>query len=199
MSNEPIRTYKKGELVLRIWPDEDAEDPRNGDNLGTMVCFHRNYTLGDKTGLDFERFGGWDAVEYYLRKEEKAEVILLLYLLDHSGITMRTRSFHDVDPGCWDSGMVGFIYTTKKAIREMIGKDTVYKSDLEQAREVLEAEVKTYDQYLRGEIYGYTVVKPVKCEKCGHVEEEVEDTCWGFYDMDTIVKETGFDGIKEEE
>lgn len=199
MMGEAIRTYKKGELVLRIWHDEDPEDPRNGDNLGTMVCFHRNYTLGDKTGLDFERFGGWDAIEEHLRKEENAEVVLPLYLLDHSGVTMRTRSFHDVDPGCWDSGMIGFIYMTKKGIREMTGKDTVYKSDLEQAREVLEEEVKTYDRYLCGEIYGYTIVKPVTCKECGHVEEEVEDSCWGFYDMDDILEAAGFDGIKEEE
>ena len=31
----------------RITQDEYAESPRDWDNLGTMVCFHRRYNLGD--------------------------------------------------------------------------------------------------------------------------------------------------------
>ena len=34
------------ELVM--WYDEMAESPREWDNLGTMVCFHGRYNLGDK-------------------------------------------------------------------------------------------------------------------------------------------------------
>jgi hypothetical protein len=58
------------------------------------------------------------------------------------------------------------------------------------AREVIDAEVETYDQYLRGDVYGYILEKEVtveeKCPHCGEVintytaMEEV-DSCWGFY------------------
>ena len=50
--------------------------------------------------------------------------------------------------------------------------------------------MKTYDQYLRGDVYGFKLTKIVtkqdKCPHCGEVireyEEEIEeDSCWGFY------------------
>jgi len=33
--------------LLKIWYDDCAENPRERDNLGTMVCWHRRYNLGD--------------------------------------------------------------------------------------------------------------------------------------------------------
>ena len=43
-----MNKYYAKDLVLSIIQDVDAEDPRNWDNLGTMICFHRRYSLGDK-------------------------------------------------------------------------------------------------------------------------------------------------------
>lgn len=34
--------------VLTIFHDDDAQSPREWDNLGTMVCWHRRYCLGDE-------------------------------------------------------------------------------------------------------------------------------------------------------
>ena len=51
-------------------------------------------------------------------------------------------------------------------------------------------EVKTYDQYLRNDVYGFTlsktVVKQDKCPHCGEIIREYEadefvDSCWGCY------------------
>lgn len=33
---------------LQVFRDEYAENPREWDNLGKMVCWHRRYNLGDK-------------------------------------------------------------------------------------------------------------------------------------------------------
>lgn len=33
---------------IRLEADEDPESPREGCNVGTMVCWHRRYTLGDE-------------------------------------------------------------------------------------------------------------------------------------------------------
>lgn len=38
----------KNEYRIRIEQDLDAESPREWDNMGTMVCWHRNYNLGDE-------------------------------------------------------------------------------------------------------------------------------------------------------
>lgn len=37
-----------GKRRIRIEHDQDAESPRNWDNLGTMVCWHGRYDLGDE-------------------------------------------------------------------------------------------------------------------------------------------------------
>ncbi|GFD70986.1 hypothetical protein KUL113_04060 [Tenacibaculum sp. KUL113] len=36
------------DITIKIERDEDAESPREWDNVGKMVCWHRNYRLGDE-------------------------------------------------------------------------------------------------------------------------------------------------------
>lgn len=49
----------------------------------------------------------------------KKYIMLPLYLLDHSGLAMKTTSFHDP----WDSGQVGWIYVSKEdALKEFGGE-----------------------------------------------------------------------------
>ena len=40
-------TATRGPYVLVIQPDDDPFNPREDDNFGKMVCFHRRYHLGD--------------------------------------------------------------------------------------------------------------------------------------------------------
>ena len=41
---------------LEVVQDTDPESPRTWDNLGTMVCFHKRYELGDKTDYRTEDY-----------------------------------------------------------------------------------------------------------------------------------------------
>lgn len=43
-----VESFEVNGLNVRIVIDEDPESPRERDNLGTMVCWHRRYNLGDK-------------------------------------------------------------------------------------------------------------------------------------------------------
>jgi len=65
--------------TLKIVHDAiDAPNPRvDWDNLGTMACFHKRYSLGDED-LEFShgQFNSWDEMEEYLRKELQAVVVL---------------------------------------------------------------------------------------------------------------------------
>ena len=47
---EPFEQTKyRGFNINFYYDNEDPRDPReDGDNFGTMICFHRNYTLGDE-------------------------------------------------------------------------------------------------------------------------------------------------------
>jgi len=168
---------KAVDVRLRIEQDDDPTSPREHDNLGIMVCFHKRYNLGDKTELKSEMFDGWDELRQHLVDEEGALHVLPLYLYDHSGITMNTTGF-----SCgFDSSQVGFIYTTRKLL-----DDTGVADDV--AEEQLKGEVGVYDQYLTGDVWSYTVYVVHTCDM-GHEHEEILDSCCGFYGQDAAEQE----------
>lgn len=175
---------KNDKFKIVIEPDYDPSNPRtDNDNLGIMVCFHRKYELGDKTGLASGDFSGWDAMKEHLETEEEAIAILPVYLMDHSGLTLRTTSFGDP----WDSGQVGFIYTTKRQADKM-GQAI---RDLERQ---LKMEVFEYDQYLNGDVYGFTLYKRREVTLTDSADpsyrkietrwEDTADSVSGFYGTD---------------
>ncbi len=118
--------------------------------------------------------------------------IIPLYLYDHSGITMSTGPF-----SCpWDSGQVGWIYVDKKkALEEYRLKD---KRNWEaEAEKHLEGEVKVYDQFISGSVYGFILEKETQVEGEDEVEYVEIDSCWGFYG-DTLEESGMFDHIGSE-
>ena len=161
--SDVVKESTQDGLVIRIIVDENPQNPRTyNDNLGTMVCFHRRYQLGD-AGHGIRSPQEAIAFEKSIRAPG---AVLPLYLLDHSGITMSTTDFRDR----WDSGKVGFIYiTAKKLEAECILP--------EKAEELLKAEVEVYDYFLRGECYGYTIETPTG--------EEI-DSGWDYYGMKDV-------------
>ncbi len=177
---------------VKIIQDEVTESPREWDNLGTMVCWHRRYDLGDEqpceNAQEYLRSMAVDYVGAYdgdlipekdiQRILDKHFLILPLYLYDHSGLSISTGAF-----SCsWDSGQVGYIYVEKtKAIEEC--------GDLEIVKDQLLGEVKTYDQYLDNDIWGFAIEKREHCNSCDHDEWEYFDSCCGFYGSDP--KENG--------
>lgn len=171
--SEPIETIKfpRG-LVGKIFTDEDPPNPRTEyDNLGTMVCFHGRYILGDLNhGYSSSDFNGWDALHAGIVKEHGPCIILPLYLYDHSGITMNTTGF-----ACpWDSGQVGFIFVSHETLRGEFGWQAVSKKRQAQAKLWLEGEVETYNQFLTGEVYGIVLED----------RDETElQSCWGYYGL----------------
>lgn len=165
-----------GSQTIKIHYDTDAESPRSWDNLGTMICGHRRYTLGDDhsftdggdfmidlLGLDEESQLDIDAL---LARAQKTHIILPVYLYDHSGLAMNTTGFH-----CpWDSGQVGFIYVSLEDVR---GEYTVHRVSKQLRAKVaaqLASEVETYSDFLAGNVYGYVIEE----------DGDVTDSCWGF-------------------
>ena len=192
---EPIEKYKVGDTIVEIYQDDcSGEGPRDWDNLGTMVCFHKRYTLGDKDhDVNESYFSSWGELEAYLVKERHAAVILPMYMYDHSGITVNTTGF-----SCpWDSGQIGFIYVSREKLMKEYKVKKVSAALKKKVAGYLKGEVETYDQWLTGDVYGFKVYKEAKCDKCGHVGEEKEDSCWGFYGSD-ILKNGMIDHFDEE-
>jgi hypothetical protein len=162
--------------LIEVIQDESPESPREWDNLGTMICFHGRYNLGDKHDYRSGDYSGWDEQRKDIEKKENVCVILPLYLYDHSGITISTSSF-----SCnWDSGQIGWIVVSKENVRKEFGVKRITKEIIEKVTNILEGEVETYDQYLTGDVYGYRISKVTKCE-FGHEHKEEVDSCWGYY------------------
>ena len=166
--------YQHNGLDVKIFYDTDPTSPREWDNLGTMLCSHRNYSLGDEQ-LVADEYEGWDEVKEMLIKERKAVLVLPLGLYDHSGITMYIGENHDR----WDGGQVGFVYVTEEDMKREQAADPTY--NLERAEACIRGEIEEYDKYLRGDVYGFSVTNP----KTG---DEI-DSCWGFFGIEYAKEE----------
>ena len=77
----------------------------------------------------------------------------------------------------WDSGQVGFIYVSRAKLREVYGWPRITKAREQEVLELLREEVEEYDNYLRGNVWGFVVEElaeePSTCPACGHESEEV--------------------------
>lgn len=171
-------------LTIQIEQDQDAESPRTShDCLGIMVAFHKRYNLGDSChGFSEQDYSSWAELEAAIEVRHKPVVILPLYLYDHSGLRIKVGSFQGLLPqghAEFDSGQIGFIFVSREAALKEYGGKKLTAKKLAQARMVLEGEVETYDQYLRGDVYGYAV------KDAG----EHLDSCWGFYGYDYCLQE----------
>ena len=189
-----IHTAEYKGHTIEIIPDEMPESPRDWDNLGKMLCFHRRYDLGDKLDLNYEDdngyhsltsedFGNWQELHDWLVKEQKAVVVLPLYLYDHSGLYIKVGSWQGMlsqGHAEFDSGQVGFIYATRESVLNEFSTKRITNAILQKVVKGLSGEVETYAQYLTGDIYGY-VVKDEKGEE--------QDSCWGYYGMDAVLEE----------
>ena len=185
---KPEERYKHKGLVIEIYADENPQSPRKDDNVGTIVAWHRRYNLGDGGHRSEYNNPQSTKAEYLADLEAQGAVVLPLYLYDHSGITISTGSFQDAD---WDSSMVGFIFTLPDKVEAEYPLAS-YPSEAQRREaviKILTAEIEVFDQYLRGDAYGYQILKPVKCETCGHIEEEKLDSCWGYYGIERCKEE----------
>lgn len=164
-------------LKITIGYDECPEDPRGWNTFGTMICFHRRYQLGDKHDYKSSDYNSWNELKNAIIKKENAAIILPLYMYDHSGITISTKPF-----SCpWDSGQIGYIYISKEKVRNEYNVKKITKSLLDKVTEYLISEVKTYDQYLTGEVYYFSIEDE---------DNNTLDSCYGYIgDLNYVISE----------
>lgn len=186
--------------TINIIQDTNPQNPSprtEWDNLGTMVCWHNRYNLGDMKGNKpissnyqesdylfaeiaginresdycmriYDIKGYKDLSAYLYNKACKKAVILPLYLYDHSGITISTGKFSDT----WDSGQIGWIYITHEKAKKEYGWKILTKGHIAKLIDYLIGEVEVYNQYLTGDVWGFEIVDP---------EDNDKDSCYSFY------------------
>lgn len=208
--HESVYTEDYRGYHLRIENDEDAESPRRWDNLGTMICEHSRYDLGDGKKIDGRWYGGvaffqekeqyyptekneggeevdidfYDNKERFLHfiRERKDVVALPLYLLDHSGLWMQTGGYA-CDPGGWDTSHVGYIYITHARIKQEMAlpKGKGKNPDLMPIKRITKSVIRRAEKALISEAEEYSNYL------CGNVygyviekDGERVDSCWGY-------------------
>ena len=153
-----VDEIEEGMPTIKVSYDVCAENPREYDNHSSkMVCKHKRYDLGDdtfpNTRQDGEAIESWEEAEkeflYYESLTAKDIISLPIYMYSHSNIALSTKPF-----SCnFDSGKVGFIYETKKSIREEFGVKRISPKLKQQILDRLHREVEVYGNYVNGDCY----------------------------------------------
>lgn len=127
----------------------ELNHPRDCDNLGVIVTWHRRYALGDQQPKQAPE--EWLAD---LKKTAPRAIILPVYMYDHGGITISTTPFN-----CrWDSGQLGIIYTTPERVRDWLGYTRITAKRRAGIEARLAREIDYFDRYLTGNIYRFDIM-----------------------------------------
>lgn len=157
----------------RIEYDTDPISPVESDMLSTIYYTSSRYSLGTKCVTRDEMASIAKGID------DGTLIGTEVYAYVHSGATISTSPF-----SCpWDSGQSGFAVVPKERAIKEFGKKVLTKRIRENVMKVIEAEVREFDTYLRGEIYGIIIEHLVdgEWESCG--------SCWGFYGLDYAIEE----------
>lgn len=198
---------KEYKLVIS---QDDWTNPREYDNLWTMLYSHRKYILWDKK-LDnywesFEedfaiyinnKFNILERESYYSLTDKEIDKIykwidkniiyLPLYVYDHGWITMNTTWF-----SCWwDSWQVWYTYVTKEKILKEFNIDKLYKKFKDKTYWILRNEVEFFDKYLQWDFYYFWIkerdIKEIDWKKY-YWEWEAIDSCWWLDEPSSILE-----------
>lgn len=140
---------------IEIVRDEEAESPRNFDNLGTLAVMYNRYFDGDEIVTE-------DTVTDILNDDDL--IALPVYGYIHGYVKLGTGDFGDR----FDSEMAGVIYIS--IAKAQLEYTSNYSEEV--VKQVLKCEIETYSKYLSGDVLGYEI----------RYSGEVLDSCWGFYD-----------------
>ena len=162
-----MQIYKEKEhrgYTCKVYYDPDPIAPSDWETFGTLYSCHRRY---DPCGhnmselLESDDDGGFSVDDNY--------IYVFVYYYEHSGITIHSSRCQQ---SCgWDSGLFGLYAVTKQRATNWFG-DINDPDKYEDVLKDLENEVKEWDAYFRGDVFGYEISK----------DGEFVDSCGSFYD-----------------
>lgn len=170
---EAIHTEVYRGYDISIYPDYDTESPDNWGNEDVfLVAFHRNFSVerdGFSEGLCGSIYRGGkyedESINHEARDTMKKYHVFNLEAYIHSGVRLAIANEGNFPDRQWDVSLLGTVFVSKSEARTK-----------KMAKELAQGLIKTWNTYLEGSVYGFTVTKN---------GEDVE-SCWGFYEDDTI-------------
>ena len=139
---------------FKFFYDEDSESPRSCDNVATILTWERNYNSPDENDDTFEEFAEkhgvdvsqeWNLDSVMDAMREEGYYVVPVYALHHSVSHYSTHDFHDP----WDSGVAGIAFCKKQK---------GLPDDDDCLRTIIDQEIKEYDAWVNGEIYGVALL-----------------------------------------
>ena len=177
----------QGELVYD--PDPEATNPRELDNLGTILITPNKsqWVANRDSAVDTSIPLGKNPHEHWenLRREQlklKESDIAIAYPVtkyEHGAISLSLGY-----KSGFDYTVSGFIYVTKEQVRECYGVKRITKGILEQAKNCMQSELDMLSSWLNGDCYGW-YIKEYALDDDGLDWEEADtlDSCWGYLDQ----------------
>lgn len=165
-----LETELQDGMSVQIEQDDWSNPREDFSNVGEMICYHNRYTLGDgnlSNVYDPYNYDGWQGLLKGIKESEDVITSLPVYMYDHGGISLSTTPY----TCCWDSGQIGFIVALKDNVKEIYGSEDV---EIEKLEATMKEEVKTYNDYVQGQVFDVTVKEA----------DKVVDSCGGFYGTD---------------
>lgn len=101
---------------------------------------------------------------------EKQYIALKIYLYDHSGQTISSSPFFYP----WDSGLFGIVAVSVEKVKKEYDWKLLTADRRRKIEGYLQGEIATYDNYLRGEVYGYRITP-------ADDKDDVLESCWGYF------------------
>lgn len=158
---------------FKLFYDEYSDSPRLDDNVATILTWERNYSSPDENNDTFEEFAEkhgvdvskeWDLDSVMDAMREEGYYVVPVYALHHGVSHYSINDFNDP----WDSGVVGVAFCKKQ--------EWLPDND-ERLRKIIDREVKMYDAWVNGEIYGV-----VRLDKTEDIVDETTE--WVILDDD---------------
>ena len=146
---ETIYKDERGQF-FKFFYDDSTDSPRNDTNVATILTWERDYDSPDENNNTFEEFAEkhgvdvskkWDLDSVMDAMREEGYYVVPVYALHHSVSHYSTHDFHDP----WDSGVAGIAFCKKQ---KGLPDDDDY------LRTIIDQEIKEYDAWVNGEIYG---------------------------------------------
>ena len=171
--------------------DQDATNPREWDNLGTILIApdKSSWVASPDAVVDASIPLGNNPYEHWenLRREQlqlkKSDIALThpINKYEHGSISLSLSLGYN--SGC-DYGTVGFTYITKETLRKAYGVKRITKNILERAEQCLQSELDTLTNWLNGDCYGWKIIEYALDDDGLDWEVAMLDSCWGYLDQD---------------
>jgi hypothetical protein len=202
MTKHIERSFKVNGLSVNIVHDDDAESPRQWDNMGTLVILDENLGLpcdGNHNKHDFKSIAAlmahlqvnqsvWLPVFFrdgYTKSIETNVAEMVRQKIAYSNLPEDAES--DAIEELWPRGQCGVIFIDSDKVAHEYGDDT--PENRAKALECLKGEIDTYNQWLAGDIWGYEIERIEVCKSCECSKNTFVDSCWGFYGLEYAIEE----------